>query len=167
VKRNLLKLSNVGTDESGLNSSERLHIQQLLDKYQHLFASDNDAPGRTTLVEHHIDLVEGSRPFKLPARRIPMHLQEEADTEVRRMIDSGIVEPSTSEYFSPPVLVRKKDGSIRFCVDYRKLNQFTIKDSYPLPRINEAIDAIGRDAKYFSTLDLAMNYHLVPIAKED
>ena len=93
-----------------------------------------------------------------------MHLQEEADKEVQKMIDHGIVEPSNSEFSSPPVLVRKKDGTVRFCIDYRKLNEATVKDSYPLPRISEAIDSIGTNAKYFSSLDLAMGYHHVPIA---
>ena len=83
------------------------------------------------------------------------------------MLDAGIVLPSTSEFSLPLVLVRKKDGSIRFCIDYRKLNQATVKDSYPLPRINEVIDSIGRDAKFFTTLDLAMGYHHVPIAEDD
>ena len=83
------------------------------------------------------------------------------------MLDYGIVEPSNSTFSSPPVLVRKKDGTVRFCIDYRKLNESTVKDSYPLPRISEAIDSIGRDAKYLSPLDLAMGYHHVPIATED
>ena len=86
-----------------------------------------------------------------------MHLQVEADEKVCIMLDAGIVEPSISD-FSPPVLVRKKDGSIRCYVDYCKLNKATIKDSYIFLSINEEIDSIGRDAKYFITLDLAICY---------
>ena len=82
------------------------------------------------------------------------------------MLDAKIVEPSTSECSSTPVLVFKKDGSISFCIDYRKLNQATVKDSYPLPRTYEAIDSIGRDAKFFTTLDVAMGYFHVPIAEK-
>jgi len=119
------------------------------------------------MVQHHIDLKEGSRPFKLPSRRVPIHLQSESDKEIKKLIQSGIVEPSQSKYCSPPVLVRKKDGSIRFCIDYRRLNKDTIKDSYPLPKISEAIDSIGKNSKYFTKLDLAMGYHHVPIAPED
>ena len=167
IDRKSLELNELGTDVSSLTKSESTQLQSLVDKYQHLFAKEKDAAGRTNLVEHHIDLVEGSRPFKHSSRRFPIHLQEEADKEVQKMLDAGIVEPSTSEFSSPPVLVRKKDGGIRFCVDYRKLNQSTIKDSYPLPRINEAIDSIGSDSKYFMTLDLAISYHHVPIAHED
>ena len=131
-----------------------------------MFANDNNSPGRTDLVEHHIDFVEGSRLFKQPYKRFPIYLQE-SDNEVQKMLDARIVESSISEFSSPPVLVRKKDGSIRFCIDYRKLNQATVKDSYPLPRINEAIYSIGRDAKFFTTLDLAMGYYHVQFAEED
>ena len=162
-----IELSDVGVDTAKLDESEQVQLKTLLNRYRHVFSGDDSIPGRTSLVEHHIDLKDGTRPFKLPARRIPMHLQEEADKEVQKMIDHGIVEPSNSEFSSPPVLVRKKDGTVRFCIDYRKLNEATVKDSYPLPRISEAIDSIGTNAKYFSSLDLAMGYHHVPIAPED
>ena len=67
-----------------------------------------------------------------------MNFQNEADKEVQKMLDNGIVEQSNSEFSPPPVLVRKKDGTVLFCIDYRKLNDLTVKDSYPLPRISEA-----------------------------
>ena len=160
-------MGDVGVDVAKLSQSEQNQLSLLINRYRHVFAGDDSIPGRTSLVQHHIDLKEGSRPFKLPARRIPMHLQQEADKEVQKMLDHGIVEPSNSEFSSPPVLVRKNDGTVRFCIDYRKLNESTVKDSYLLPRISEAIDSIGIDAKYFSSLDLAMGYHHVPIAPEN
>ena len=70
-----LHLSDLESDVPALSKSERAQLQELIDNFQHLFANDTDTPGRTTLVQHHIDLEEGTRPFKLPARRIPMHLQ--------------------------------------------------------------------------------------------
>lgn len=94
-----------------------------------------------------------------------MRLQQEADKEVQKMLSNRIVKPSTSEFSSLPVLIRKKDGTVRFRIDYRRLNELTVKDSYPLPRIHEAIDLIGTKAKYFSSIDLAMGYNHVPIAK--
>ena len=73
------------------------------------------------------------------------------------MLDQGVIEPSDSPWASPVVLVRKKDGSLRYCIDYRRLNSVTIKDSYPLPRIDESLDSLS-NTKYFSTLDLASGY---------
>ena len=96
-----------------------------------------------------------------------MHLQQYANEEVQKVFDHGIVEPSNSEFNSPPVPVQTKDGIVRFCIDYRKLNESTVKDSYPLPRISEVIDSIGTEAKYFSSLYLAMGYHHAPIALKD
>ena len=160
-------LEDVCVKTAELTDSEKSNLKMLLNRFGHVFASDDSLPGRTSLVKHHIDLEHGTRPFKLSDRRIPIHLQAEADKENQKMLDNAIVEPSNSEFSSPPDLVRKKDGSVRFGIGYRKLNEKTIKDSYPLPRISEAIDSIGCDAKFFTTLDLAMGYHHVPVAEKD
>ena len=84
MNRKTFELIELGTDVSFLCKSESTQLQSLVDKYQHLFANDNDTPGGTDLVEHHIDLVEGSRPFKQLSRRFSIHLQEEADKEVKK-----------------------------------------------------------------------------------
>ena len=83
--------------------------------------------------------------------------KSEIDKQSNEMLAHDVVAPSTSPWASPVVLVKKSDGTMRFCVDYRKLNQITKKDSYPLPRITEALDALG-GARYFSTLDLRSGY---------
>ena len=79
-------LDELGTNVSFLSKSESIQLQSLLVNYQHLFANDNDSIGRTDLVEHHIDFVEGARPFKQPSRRFPIHLQKEADKEVQKCL---------------------------------------------------------------------------------
>ena len=86
--------------------------------------------------------------------------------EVSKMLTAGVIEPATTEWASPVVLVPKTDGTLRFCVDYRKLNALTVKDSYPLPRIDECLDTLG-DAAIFSTLDCNSGYWKIPVAESD
>lgn len=99
-------------------------------------------------------------------RRIPHTMKEEVDRQVTSMMDAGVITASSSPWSSPVVLVKKRDGGVRFCVDYRRLNSVTLKDSYPLPRIDDTLDALS-GAKYFSTLDLASGYWQVPVAEQD
>ena len=108
---------------------------------------------------------ESQTPIKQNVRRPPFHLRSEAEAEVKKMLEQGIIEASDSPWASPVVLVRKKDGTIRYCIDYRKLNAITVKDSYPLPRIEESLDTLG-GSKYFSTLDLASGYWQVGLTEE-
>ena len=112
--------------------------------------------GKTCLVKHRIDTGD-ARPFKQPLRRHPMSHLDVIDDHVETMLKTGVCEPSTSPWASNVVLVKKSDGTLRFCVDYRQLNSMTVKDSYPLPRIDTCFDALG-GAKYFSTLDLRQGY---------
>ena len=86
--------------------------------------------------------------------------------ELREMLQSNIIEPSTSEWASPIVLVKKKDGSLRLCVDYRRLNGISQSDAYPMPRIDELIDQLGR-ARFITTLDLTRGYWQVSVAEKD
>ena len=88
------------------------------------------------------------------------------DAEVTKMLEQGVVKPSSSPWSSPIVMVKKKDGSWRFCVDYRKLNSVTRQDAYPLPRIDATIDSLA-GATYFTTLDLASGYWQVEVEEQD
>ena len=139
-----------------LTEDQMNSIRQLIKDNQSVFASKFQPFGRTSLVEHSIR-TESEQPIKQPVRRPPFHLRTEAQDEVHKMLNQGIIEPSDSPWASPVVLVKKKDGSLRYCIDYRKLNAVTIKDSYPLPRIDESLDSLS-ETKYFSTLDLASGY---------
>ena len=93
---------------------------------------------------------------------MPLAKKREAQQAMEEMHNAGMIEPSLSPWASPVVLVRKKDGTTRFCVDYRKLNHVTKKDSYPLPRIDDTLEALA-GAKWFSSLDLKSGYWQVEL----
>ena len=93
-------------------------------------------------------------------------MRDKAAADIRKMLDAGVIEPANSEWASPIVLVPKKDGSLRFCVDYSRLNAKNVPDAYPLPRIDDCLDSLG-DAQIFTTLDCNAGYWQVPLAPED
>uniref|UniRef100_A0A5S6QHH5 RNA-directed DNA polymerase n=1 Tax=Trichuris muris TaxID=70415 RepID=A0A5S6QHH5_TRIMR len=139
-------------------------FRSLLNQYDDVFASGEDL-GRTDVVQHRIDTGD-SRPCRQPPRRIPFHQRQIVEEETQRMLRQGVIEPAHGPWASPVVLVRKKDGSYRFCVDYRRLNGITYKDAYPLPRIDDTLQLLG-GAKWFSTLDLASGFWQVAVHPED
>ncbi|KAJ0039408.1 hypothetical protein NL108_016223 [Boleophthalmus pectinirostris] len=123
-----------------------------------LFAAE---PGRTTLMEHVIRLKDRS-PIRQRPYRVPQQLVAQLRREIESMLELGVIEPSTSEWCSPVVIVFKKDGSLRICIDFRKLNSISEFDAYPMPRIDDLLDRIG-SAAYITTLDLCKGYWQVPL----
>ncbi|PIK38532.1 Retrovirus-related Pol polyprotein from transposon [Apostichopus japonicus] len=150
---------------NGLDVMQRRRVTKLLKDFADVFAKSPDDLGRTTLAKHRID-TGGAKPVRQAARRLPPTRKEEATTEVKRMLRQDIIEPSSSSWSSPVVLVKKGDGSTRFCVDYRRLNEVTTKDSFPLPRIDDSLDTLA-GSKWFSTLDLASGYWQVEVHEDD
>ncbi|UYV69258.1 K02A2.6-like [Cordylochernes scorpioides] len=130
----------------------------------HLQQSSEDY-GRTYLTKHRINTGE-LKPIKQAPHRILLARRQETETLVKEMLDQNIIEPSSSPWVSPVVLVKKKDGSTRFCVDYRKLNDITKKDSYPFPRIDATLDTLA-GSQWFSTLDLKSGYWQVEKHPDD
>jgi hypothetical protein len=125
-----------------------------------LFAASDSDYGRTSVVKHKI-ATGSAHPIKQPPSRLPDVLAKEVDKQVK-----GIITPSSSPWSSPVVLVRKKDGTTRFCVDYRRLNAVTINDSYPLPRIDDSFDHLSGSC-WFSTPDLCSVYWQVECEGSD
>ena len=117
-------------------------------------------------IDHKIDLESGvPPPCRQPYRMSPAEL-DELKKQLQALLDNGHIRPSSSPYGAPVLFVKKKDGSMRLCVDYRALNKHTIKNRYPLPRIDELLDRLG-NAKIFSKLDLTSGYHQIRIADAD
>ena len=120
-----------------------------------MFSRNDQDVGRTDLVEHSIPVQEGTRPIRQPPHRLGPQKEQEAERQIQDLLARGMIEPASGAWSSPVVLVKKKDQSWRFCVDYRKLNAVTLQDAYPLPRIDESLDALA-GSRYFSTLDLRL-----------
>ena len=120
--------------------------------------------GFCDLVKHKI-VTTDDKPVKVPHRRVPQHQWQVRDY-IQKSLEQGIIRESSSPYASPVVLVKKKDGKLRLCVDYRLLNAKTHKDAYPLPRIYEALDVL-KGAKYFCSLDLAHGFNQISMEESD
>ena len=147
------------------SEDEKTKVYNLLCENTDIFSQGPNDLGRTKLVKHKIN-TGNAKPIKQPPRRLPYSKRTAANQAITDMENQGIIEPSTSPWASPIVLVEKKDGSLRFCVDYRKLNNITVKDSYPLPRIDDTLDALG-GSQWFSTLDLKSGYWQVEMDSND
>ncbi len=137
----------------GGTAEQQMELKTLLLRYVDIFALDEDELGFSDRVQHEINLVEDV-PISQPYRRIPPTQYSEVREHITKLLKKGVIKPSSSAYASPIVLVRKTDGSLRLCVNYRQLNSKTKLDAFPLPRIDESFDAL-QGAKFFSTIDLA------------
>ncbi|GFS52302.1 hypothetical protein TNCV_4850271 [Trichonephila clavipes] len=152
-------------ENAELSPEQKSSAERLFQEFEDVFSRNSSDIGHTTVTQHRIDTADHP-PIKQHPRRLPFAKQEEVGTLLREMQENDIIEPSSSPWASPIVLVRKKDGSTRFCVDYRKLNDVTKKDSYPLPRIDDTLDTLSGH-KWLSTLDLKSGYWQVEIHPED
>ena len=156
----ILELSAPGVSGVALD-----RLRTLVREYRDVFALKNNELGCTDIVQHQIDTGDTppikKAPHRISPAKIPI-IQE----ELKSMLEKGVIQPSSSPYSAPIVLQKKKDGSWRFCVDYRDLNDVTVKDAFPIPKIDQSFDAL-RGAKFFSSLDLASGYWQVPVAPED
>lgn len=147
-----------------LEPIQQQQIEKLIKEYDDIFAKNNAEMGRTNMVKHEIN-VQGAQPIKCKPYRVSQKEREIIDNQLEEMLQNGIIRKSQSPWASPVVLVKKKDGSHRFCVDYRKLNAVTKKSSYPLPNIDDVLSYLG-GAKYYTSLDLFSGYWQVEISEE-
>ena len=122
--------------------------------------------GEITATKHSIRIIEGARPSKSAPYRTGPKTRELENEEVRRQVEAGVIEESNSEWAAPVLFAPKKDGKLRFCVDYRTLNAMTVKDSYPLPRMDECVDTLGA-ANIFTTLDAFWGYWQIKLSEKD
>ena len=139
----------------------------MLEKYADLFPEQlpkGRPPKRT--IEFEIKMEEGAIPLNKPPYRLSPKEYEELQAQIDDLLSQGHIRPSTSPYGAPVLFVPKKDGRWRMCVDYRALNRQTIRDRYPLPRIDDLLDRLGQ-ARHFTRLDLASGYHQIAVKESD
>ena len=122
--------------------------------------------GRCTIAKHPVELEPGAVPHREGARRMSPQKAERANQEVRNLLALGMIQPSLSPWASGIVMVKKKNGVLRFCCNFRPLNEVTVKDAYPLPRIDESLARLGK-AKIYTSIDLAWAFWQIPVRKAD
>ncbi|KAJ8002804.1 hypothetical protein DPEC_G00162780 [Dallia pectoralis] len=140
-------------------------ITRKLNCMPEVFAQNDTDFGRTDKVKHHVKLSDET-PFKLRARPIHPHDVEAVRQHLQELLDAGVIRESESPFSSPIVVVRKKNGQVRLCIDYRKLNLQTVKDAYALPRMDDTFTALS-GSKWFSVLDLKSGYYQIEVDEAD
>ena len=153
--------------DSVLSDGDKVKFKDLFRKYRDVFAFSDDQLGRTSLVQHTIDTGDAAPIKQRPYRTTPENKQE-IDRQVSDMLQRGIIQESVSPWSSPVVLVKKKNGEMRFCIDFRRINKITKKDSFPMPLVADTLDALS-GTQFFTTLDLKSGYwqiQLHPTARE-
>ncbi|GJT38257.1 putative reverse transcriptase domain-containing protein [Tanacetum coccineum] len=156
-------LANIHDTTSDVSS---IHDQPIVSEFQDVFPEE--LPGIPPIrdVEFNIELIPGAEPIsKAPYRMAPIELKELKD-QLQELLERGFIRPSVSPWGAPVLFVKKKDGSMRLCIDYRELNKITIRNRYPLPRIDDLFDQL-QGAKHFSKIDLRSGYHQLRVKEQD
>ena len=151
--------------ETSLTGQHQDLLLTLLLDYSDIFARSKDELGRTDLLQHEI-VTNGAAPIRQRFRRLSPEKRAEMRAMLNDMLQENLISPSKSPWAAPIVLVNKKDGTSRFCVDYRRMNAVTRKDAYPLPRVDDILETLA-GSQLFSTLDLASGYWQVEVKSED
>ena len=158
---NTESLSNLNSNLAYLDEVKRTELVALINGYPALF---QDVPTRTHLIEHDVEVDETVAPIRQRFYRVSPEKRKHLNKEVQYMLDNHIAEPCSSSWASPCLLVGKPDKTYRLCTDYRKVNNVTKPDAFPLPRMEDCIDEVG-SAKFVSTFDLLKGYWQVPLSK--
>ena len=139
-----------------------IEVEELLQQYNHLFAKPTSLPPARS-ADHTIPLVPGAQPVKVRPYRYSPIQKTEIEKQLKEMLAQGVIRPSTSSFASPVLLVRKKDGTWQFCIDYRHLNAITVKHKHPMPVVDELLDELA-GSKWFTKLDFRLGHHQICMA---
>lgn len=151
-------------DLKHLNDGEATRVRELLTDFSAIFHDDDNNFEASLLAEHKIELLNDTPIYQRP-RRLPGPAAEEIEAQCRELRDLGVIEPSASAWSSPIVPIRKKDGGLRLCVDYRALNKVTKADKFPLPNLTDSVYGL-HGVKYLSKIDLTRGFYQTPLHKD-
>ena len=154
------------TTQSSLDVARNRTLQGFDDIFPNELPKWSPPPPSRSSIIHTIDLMPGTRPVHQSLRRYSEREMDELNKQLKEYLDKGMIKPSKSPWGTNVILVKKKDGSMRFCVDYRALNNVTVKDKYPLPHTEELFDRL-HGAKFFSKIDLRTGFYQIPMAEAD
>ena len=150
-----------------MTNEQRAQAAALIHEFRDVFVVKGGQIGKTDVVQHHIRTEPGTKPIASRPYRVNYKNRQVIEDQVNEMLDNKIIKPSASPWSAPVVLVPKKDGSLRFCVDYRKLNQVTVLEQFPMPDIRQSLEIFGsKGARWFSTLDLKSAYWQVQLCPD-
>jgi len=168
LKKNFIEELNQLIDKNNkdLNKKERERLTRFLEKWKILFAPNSKNPGTTTKTKCFANTMPNTPPIRCNPYRTSLKAQDELKKQVKEMLENNIIQRSNSPWAFPVVLAIKSDGTWRFCVDYTKLNQHTIKDNFPIPNIEDYLDRL-QSSKIFTVLDFASGFWQITINEDD
>lgn len=148
-----------------ISSSWPADLHELITQFQDIFAKPQGIPPRRH-INHTIPLISGVQPFRLKPYRYNPIQKDEIEKKVHELLQNGLIRESTSPFASPVLLVKKMTGDWHLCVDYRRLNDLTVKNKFPLPMIDGILDELS-GAKWFTSLDMTGGYHQILMEEND
>ncbi|MCO5558817.1 hypothetical protein L7F22_012405 [Adiantum nelumboides] len=166
VEYSLNGVNETQVNENGMQVD--LELSNFLNQFQDVFIDDiaGESPPKQGDDDHMIELIPGRSPPNKPPYRVSQAQQEEITRQMNKLVEKGMVRPSSSPFCSPALLVQKKDDTYRMCVDYRALNRITIKNRFPMPQAKDLFDKL-QGSTYFSRIDLKSGDHQIQIVDED